>query len=148
MSVSHVPAAVRRLVVERARSCCEYCLLPSAVAFFPHEVDHVVAEKHGGATEAENLAFTCWRCNRHKGTDLSSFDPDTGEFCRLFTPREQQWRDHFALHGATIVGVTLEGRATVWLLQIDADDRVRERQLLIASGQVLLPDDVIESSMP
>jgi len=114
------------------------------VAFFPHEVDHVVAEKHGGATEAENLAFTCWRCNRHKGTDLSSFDPDTGEFCRLFTPREQQWRDHFALHGATIVGVTLEGRATVWLLQIDADDRVRERQLLIASGQVLLPDDVIE----
>jgi len=144
VSITHVPAAVRRLVVERARSCREYCLLPSAVAFFPHEVDHVVAEKHGGATDAGNLAFTCWHCNRHKGTDLSSFDPDTGEFCRLFTPREQQWRDHFALHGATIVGVTLEGRATVWLLQINADDRVRERQLLIASGQFLLPDDAIE----
>ena len=49
-------------------------MLPAAVAFFPHEVDHVVAEKHGGTTVETNLAFTCWRCNRHKGTDLASID--------------------------------------------------------------------------
>ncbi len=28
--------------------------------------------------------FVCWRCNRHKGTDLGSFDPQTGEFSFLF----------------------------------------------------------------
>ncbi|WP_225912631.1 HNH endonuclease [Nostoc flagelliforme] len=49
---------------------CEYCQLPAEVAFFPHEIDHVIAQKHGGETNAENLALTGWRCNRHKGTDL------------------------------------------------------------------------------
>jgi hypothetical protein len=41
-------------------------LLPAAVAFFPHEVDHVIAQKHGGTTVEANLAFTCWRCNRYR----------------------------------------------------------------------------------
>jgi 5-methylcytosine-specific restriction endonuclease McrA len=59
VSVTRIPAALRRLVEERAHRRCGFCLLPAAVAFFPHEVDHVIAEKHGGATEAANLAFTC-----------------------------------------------------------------------------------------
>jgi 5-methylcytosine-specific restriction endonuclease McrA len=62
-------------------------LLPAEVAFYPHEVGHVIAEKHGGATEIENLAFACWRCNRHKGTDPTSFDPDTRRLSPLFNPR-------------------------------------------------------------
>ncbi len=86
MSVTHIPAALRRLVVERAENRCEYCLLPADVAFFPHEVDHAVSEKHGGKTEAENLAFACWRCNRHKGSDLGSLDPQTEDFSLLFNP--------------------------------------------------------------
>ncbi|MBA2647884.1 MAG: HNH endonuclease [Pyrinomonadaceae bacterium] len=89
MSITYIPAAVRRLVVERAGNRCEYCLLPADVAFFPHEVDHVIAEKHGGKTEADNLAFSCWRCNRHKGSDLGSFDPQTQNFSLLFNPRTQ-----------------------------------------------------------
>jgi HNH endonuclease len=36
----------------------------------PADVYHYV---HGGKTDAENLAYTCWRCNRHKGSDLGSF---------------------------------------------------------------------------
>jgi 5-methylcytosine-specific restriction endonuclease McrA len=75
-----ISANLRRLVAERADQHCEYCLLPADVAFFPHEVDHVVALKHGGQTDAANLALACWRCNRHKGTDLGSFDPATGQF--------------------------------------------------------------------
>ncbi len=85
--MTYIPAALRHRVEERALSKCEYCLLPADVAFFPHEVDHVIAQKHGGATDANNLAFTCWRCNRHKGTDLGSFDPQTGAFSFLFNPR-------------------------------------------------------------
>jgi hypothetical protein len=77
--VTRVPTTLRRQVIERAGNRCEYCLLRAEVIFFPHEVDHVIAEKHSGATDIENLAFACWRCNRHKGSDLTSSDPQTRE---------------------------------------------------------------------
>jgi hypothetical protein len=128
--VTYIPAALRRLVEERANRMCEYCLLPANVAFFPHEVDHVIAEKHGGVTNADNLAFTCWRCNRHKGSDLGSFDPETGAFSFLFNPRTQQWSEHFRFEELTLVGLTPEGRTTVRLLQLNSDERLAERQRL------------------
>ena len=98
--------------------------------FFPTTVDHVVAEKHGGTTDADNLAFTCWRCNRYKGTDLGSFDPQTGAFSFLFNPRTQQWAEHFTFEGTTIVGLTPEGRTTIKLLQSNSEERLAERQRL------------------
>jgi HNH endonuclease len=79
----------------------------------------VIAEKHGGTTVEANLAFTCWRCNRHKGPDLASIDPDAGVFCQLFDPCAQRWRDRFVLREGVIVGVTPEGRATARLLQLN-----------------------------
>lgn len=130
MSVTYIPAALRRLIEERANRLCEYCLLPADVSFFPHEVDHVIAEKHGGATNADNLAFTCWRCNRHKGSDLGSFDPQTGAFSFLFNPRTQQWTEHFKFESLTMIGLTPEGRTTVKLLQLNNDERLAERQRL------------------
>ena len=75
MSITRVAPSLRRQIVERAGNRCEFCLLPGEVGFVPYEIDHVIAEKHGGKTELENLAYACWRCNRHKGTDLGSFDP-------------------------------------------------------------------------
>jgi hypothetical protein len=117
------------------------------VAFFPHEVDHVIAEKHGGTTVEANLAFTYWRCNRHKGTDLASIDPDTGAVCRLFDPRAQRWRDHFALREGVIVGLTPEGRATARLLQLNTDERVRERQRLLSLGHDPLPETESEGTI-
>ena len=87
--MTYIPATLRRKVSERAGNLCEYCRLPSDLAFYPHEVDHVVAEKHGGATDIDNLAFACWRCNRHKGSDLTSFDPETQRLSPLFNPRTQ-----------------------------------------------------------
>jgi hypothetical protein len=128
--VTYIPAALRRLVEERANRICEYCLLPANLAFFPHEVDHVIAEKHGGVTDADNLAFTCWRCNRHKGSDLGSFDPETGAFSFLFNPRTQQWSEHFKCEELTLVGLTPEGRTTARLLQLNSDERLAERQRL------------------
>lgn len=130
MSIAHVPAALRRLIVERAANRCEYCLLPAGMAFFPHEVDHVIAEKHGGQTEFENLAFACWRCNRHKGSDLGSFDPQTRHFSLLFNPRRQVWAEHFAAQGEQLVGLTPEGRATTTLLRLNSDERLAERRRL------------------
>lgn len=126
--MTYIPTALRREVIERAGNRCEYCLLSSEVAFFSHEVDHVIAEKHGGATEIDNLALACWRCNRHKGSDLTSFDPQTQHLSPLFNPRVQIWTEHFAYDEEKIVGLTPEGRTTVNLLHLNSEDRLAERR--------------------
>ncbi len=133
MSQTYIPAPLRRLVEQRANHKCEYCLLPTAVAFFPHEIDHVIPEKHDGLTDADNLSLTCWRCNRHKGTDLGSFDPQTGEFSFLFNPRTQQWHEHFSLSQVELLGLTPEGRTTVKLLKINTDQRRSERKRFLSA---------------
>ena len=132
--MTYIPASLRRQVIERAQNRCEYYLLPADVAFFPHEVDHVIAEKHDGNTTADNLAFSCWRCNRHKGSDLTSFDPQTEALSPLFNPRAQVWAEHFAYEAERIVGLTPEGRTTISLLQSNSEERLRERRLLTIGG--------------
>lgn len=135
MSETPIPKSLRRLVEQRAEHRCEYCRIPAGVGFFPHEIDHIIAEKHGGKTSEENLAYTCWRCNRYKGTDLGSFDPNTGEFSFLYHPRLQNWVEHFTFEGIRLEGKTPEGRVTVTLLRLNNDDRLRERaRLLPESG--------------
>ncbi len=89
MPRTHVPAALRRLVVERAHECCEYCLLHQADAESHHQLDHLIAIKHGGQPVGENLALACQLCNRYKGSDLAAFDPASGEIVPLFNPRIQ-----------------------------------------------------------
>ena len=125
--MAYISEALRRLVVERAADVCEYCLLPNALSFYPHEVDHVIALKHQGKTIAENLAFACWRCNRFKGSDLGSFDPQTGDFAFLFNPRSQVWAEHFSLGKGQITGCSPEGRTTAELLRFNMRDRIQER---------------------
>lgn len=68
----YVPAELRRLIRERAGHRCEYCLLHEEDAFLPHEPDHIIAVKHRGETTEGNLAWTCFVCNRGKGSDLAS----------------------------------------------------------------------------
>lgn len=125
--MTYIPTALRREVIERAGNRCEYCLIHAEVAFFPHEVDHVIAEKHGGATDINNLALACWRCNRHKGSDLTSFDPETRKLSPLFNPRTQVWTEHFAYEREGLVGLTPEGRTTVNLLRMNSNERLSER---------------------
>lgn len=125
--MAYVSDALRHLVIERATQACEYCLLPNVLSFYPHEVDHVIALKHRGQTIAENLAYACWRCNRFKGSDLGSFDPETGDFCFLFNPREQLWSEHFTLSAGQVVGRSPEGRTTALLLKLNTGERIQER---------------------
>ena len=72
---SDLSEALRRLVAERADHLCEYCLVHEVDLYHGCEVDHVVSVKHGGTTVMENLAYACFHCNRHKGTDLGSVHP-------------------------------------------------------------------------
>jgi 5-methylcytosine-specific restriction endonuclease McrA len=109
------------------------------VTFAPRWIDHIVAEKHGGKTEAENLANSCVVCNQRKGSDLSSIDPETGHVVTLFHPRRDRWTDHFRLLGARIQPLTPAGRATERLLQLNHPDRVEERGRLIELGLYQVP---------
>jgi hypothetical protein len=128
-------AALRRLVRERARYRCEYCLIhQDQDPFFTFPVDHIVAMQHGGATEADNLCLSCYRCSSHKGPNIASLDPETGELVRLFHPRRDLWIEHFSWEGASLVGRTVIGRATVTLLAVNHPDYVHLRESLIAEG--------------
>jgi hypothetical protein len=127
---SYVPAALRRLVVDRAHGLCEYCLIHEDDTFIGCQVEHIVSEKHGGMTNEENLAYACVFCNRFKGSDIASISASTGQLCRLFNPRSDEWARVFRLDGATILPKTDVGEVTVQLLGMNHPERLLEREIL------------------
>src|ERR1700761_7461716 len=113
-------SALRQFVRNRAGSRCEYCLLAQSVLpVGQFHVEHIVARRHGGGDEPENLALSCNRCNWNKGTNLSAIDADSGLVVRLFNPRTDAWDEHFRLDTARIVGRTPIRRATAQLLDMN-----------------------------
>lgn len=147
---SYVPAALRRLVEQRAQGLCEYCLIHEEDTFLGCQVEHVIAEKHGGQTVAENLAYACVFCNRYKGSDLGSISRQTGQLCRFYDPRNDRWSDHFGLDadGVTIVPLTDIGDVTVRLLAMNHADRLLEREVLRAGGRYPSPEAAARMSPP
>jgi len=129
-----ISAALRAKIRLRAGGRCEYCLVPESLTLAPHEIDHIVAAKHGGRTVSGNLALCCTLCNRRKGTDLASIDPETSEMRRLFHPRRDRWHEHFQMRGSMVVPLTAVGRVTLRLLQLNRMERVKERELMIQAG--------------
>ena len=127
-----------RRVTGRARRQCEYCRLPQLAVPLPFQIDHIVAEKHGGQTDQENLALACVHCNLYKGPNIAGLDPDSGQLVRLFHPRIDQWHEHFEFNAARIIGKTPIGRATVQVLAMNAEDLVRLRVELLREGATLL----------
>lgn len=127
--------ALRELVWRRAQAKCEYCQMPQQfIEDLKHQVDHVVAQQHGGPTVAENLALSCYSCNKRKGPNISSIDPATRRTVDLFNPRANDWQEHFRWDGANLRGLTAIGRATIELLKINAYDRVDLRRSLMEEG--------------
>ena len=128
---------LNRRVLERAGGRCEYCRLRQE-----HEpnrrfhIEHIIARRHRGADDFSNLALACALCNLQKGGCIRGLDPDGNEFTRLFHPRQDQWTEHFRREGARIVGRTEVGRTTVWLLDMNCDDRIKMRLALEALGEL------------
>lgn len=137
--MTYIPREIRQRVIERANGCCEYCRMQVADRLLPFELDHIIAEKHGGATELDNLCLACFRCNGFKGSDIASADPETGKATFLFHPRRQQWEDHFRLEDAVIQPLTPEGRVTVKLLRLNDSIQVAQRAALTAAGRYPCP---------
>jgi len=129
-------AKTRKVVRQRAGQCCESCRLPEhADPYATFHIEHIIAKQHGGDDELANLAWSCSRCNRRKGTNLSSRDPNSGTIVELFHLRQHVWRDHFTIQGARIIGSSSLGRATVRLLDMNESRRVRLRRELIEQGE-------------
>lgn len=130
-----IPAELRRLVRSRAGLKCEYCLRHESDSALPHQPDHIISRRHGGATMAENLALACAVCNLLKGSEIALIDGVTGLAARLFHPRRDRWDQHFRLENGRILGTTAEGRVTVEILQFNRDDLLELRLTLAAKGR-------------
>ena len=134
--MTYIPEPLRRQVTGRANRQCEYCRLHEENSFYAHEIDHIYAEKHGGTTTAGNLCLACFYCNRHKGSNLCSLDPTSGNVVSLFHPRRHTWNDHFRLDRTSglIEALTAHGRVTERVLRFNQYDLVVDRLRLIRLG--------------
>ncbi len=125
-------------VRRRAQDACEYCRLPQRAFILPHQIDHIIAQQHMGTDEESNLCLCCLRCNLKKGPNIASTDPEAPSVYRivaLFHPRLQRWHEHFSLReDGRIEGLTSAGRATVRLLDFNAEERLQLRRLLLRPG--------------
>lgn len=128
-------ASLGQFVQVRAAGACEYCRIPELYSALPFEIDHILARKHGGKSFAENLAWSCYYCNRCKGPNIAGIDPETMQITRLFNPRIDVWNEHFSWQGAYLMGRTAIGRATINVLCINDPEFVVVRELLQAEGQ-------------
>jgi hypothetical protein len=135
VSPTYLSASLREQVRDRAGHRCEYCLLGEDDAHFPHEPDHIIAEKHGGTSSLDNLAPACFDCNRFKGSNIASIEPETNELIPLFNPRMQEWPKHFAIREGAIIPTTAIGRVTVLVLRLNLLERVETRELLAEIGE-------------
>ncbi len=126
--------ALEAEVIRRAVGRCEYCHYPEAAAELPFHVDHIIAEKHRGETNAANLAWACFSCNMHKGPSIAGLDPLNGELVRLFHPRTDSWTEHFEWTGVWLRGRTAVGRSTVAVLDINHEDSLAVREALRDEG--------------
>jgi 5-methylcytosine-specific restriction endonuclease McrA len=122
--------SLRKEIRARARDRCEYCQLHQDETSLPHEVDHVRARKHHGASLKENLCMACAYCNAAKGPNVAGYDPLTDELVPLFNPRIDEWQEHFRWKGAFLEGRTAVARATIEVLRINSPERVEHRSLL------------------
>jgi hypothetical protein len=128
--------SLRQFVRARADERCEYCRIPKTFQDLPFQIEHIIAKKHKGDDDAENLAFSCYNCNAFKGPNIAGIDPQTHQLTRLFHPRQDRWDDHFSWVGPELLGSTDVGRTTIEVLRINDEVAIALRRLLIALGAI------------
>jgi 5-methylcytosine-specific restriction endonuclease McrA len=129
-------ARTRRLVADRARFRCEYCLTPAGLAPAPYSAEHILPRSKGGNDRLENLALSCQGCNGHKAARTAALDPATRKSAPLFNPRRDKWTDHFewTADATQIEGKSPTGRATILALQLNRPGLRNLRRLMVLAG--------------
>ena len=132
-----ISRSAKRVVVERARGCCEYCRSQLRFATESFSMEHISPRSHEGSDDLDNLALSCLGCNSRKYTKTQGPDPICGEVVALFHPRQQRWGAHFAWSEdcTLIIGLTATGRATIETLQLNRESLVNLRRVLYAVGE-------------
>ena len=114
---------------------CEYCRLSAYHSYFPFHFEHIISIKHGGKTNAANLAYACPLCNLNKGSDIATFLNDPTDLIRFFNPRIDKWADHFQAESTgEIVAKTAIGAATIKIFNFNHTDSMIERCEMIKFG--------------
>ena len=132
--MTRIPNEIRNFVKKRAAYRCEYCQIPDHYGLLDFHIEHIVAIKHDGTSEAHNLAYACASCNLAKGTDLGSLDQN-GNLIRYFDPRRQSWSDHFELRSDGVINAkSTIGEVTIKMFEMNLIERVEARENLIILG--------------
>lgn len=127
-------SALTSLVWERAGNRCEYCRLhQDDEEDTPFHIEHIIAKKHRGSDEADNLCLSCSRCNSFKGPNLGGLH--VGKIYPLYNPRRQAWPRHFYWEQTILIGKTATGIVTVHVLNINEDRRVEQQENLLFEGR-------------
>lgn len=126
----------RNIIRSWAGGCCEYCRVAESERLSKFQIDHIIPIKHGGSDDLDNLCLACLKCNAYKGPNVAALDPQTGDATKLYNPRRQIWQEHFHLApDATLTGMSAEGRATILVLRINDESRVKQRHVLVELGE-------------
>jgi hypothetical protein len=88
----------------------------------------LISIKHGGSTDLENLANSCFPYNNNKGSDVGTVLLPDRNFTRLFDPRKDTWQEHFEMVDGVICPKTKVGEATIKVLKMNEIDRIIERR--------------------
>jgi hypothetical protein len=132
----YIPVSLQRNVLERSKGHCEYCQLPATFSPNPFNFEHIIPLSRNGATDIDNLAYSCGGCNAFKNDKIEAIDSLTMQFFPLFNPITQHWNEHFdwSEDDLQIIGITPIGRATVLLLKMNREGNVNLRKLLKMAG--------------
>lgn len=127
------PEGLKKEIAHRAENRCEYCRISQEHVEYTFHIDHIISLKHGGSTQANNLAFSCPDCNYNKGANIGTFlNPPERYFTPLFHPRHDRWEEHFELIDGFISSLTPIGEATARILLFNTPERIILRRALVA----------------
>jgi HNH endonuclease len=135
--MSYIPSSLRKTVIQRAESRCEYCHLSQKGQEATFHIDHVFPFVLGGETTLENLALACVSCSLRKSAKQIIVDSETMQEVSLFNPRVDKWNEHFQWDNMILVGLTSIARATIETLDLNRRIilAIREEEILLGRHQ-------------
>jgi hypothetical protein len=133
--MAYLSETLRQAVINRAKSCCEYCQIQKLVVVYM-EIDHIIPESQGGKTISENLCLACVGCNGFKLDFQTGIDPKTKQETKLYNPRTQKWYEHFQWSDDSllVLGQSAVGRATIERLRMNREEIVASRRIWVEAG--------------
>ncbi|GAP95406.1 HNH endonuclease [Leptolyngbya sp. NIES-2104] len=139
-------AELQQQVRTRANFLCEFCHASEQWQYVQFTIDHLLPIAQGGTNDPNNLALSCFHCNRRKTDQTNCLDPQTEQVVLLFNPRRDQWSEHFiwSPDGLRILGLTATGRATIAALDLNRLRVINIRAADLQIGRHPPSDDPIQ----